>query len=402
MRDSGRRRIKQSSAPPFVTPRTVTPEGVSMARTKSRPISLPPNAALETVELAKQVPEAHLRDHSTPGIHVIPIDAVEDVADEVTSPISIDRASIPIIEIVADGEDYYGEAEEQHDLDLADLEEIPLPEPRAIGVGRTRPRGDAAVRRDSARHPRDARRAPVAGVARAGPGAVPRGRPRRCAVRRRRGRAVEQPRSATVTALGTSELLRIDRPTLSRVLGTHGDMLGAILRFIRDRLVDRWMRTSPLFRPMDDAQRADLAGKFKFLEIEAGTVLIGAGQRPDGLCIVLAGVFVVARSSRTVAQLGAGDLIGETALLSGGAFKSDVVAMGKSLALCLPASVFRMTHRTSSSTSASRPSTAAAFRSSSAAASRRRSTTSCPSRCSRGRARNRRGTASPGRRCRTH
>ncbi|HEU4733576.1 MAG TPA: cyclic nucleotide-binding domain-containing protein, partial [Kofleriaceae bacterium] len=131
------------------------------------------------------------------------------------------------------------------------------------------------------------------------------------------------------------------------VLANHGDVLRAVLRFVRDRLVDRWMRTSPLFRPFNDAQRIELAGKFKFLEIDAGTVLLGAGERPDGLYIVLAGQFVVARKDTPIAELGPGDLIGETALLGSGVFKSDVVARGKALALCLPADVFReviMTH----------------------------------------------------------
>ena len=157
----------------------------------------------------------------------------------------------------------------------------------------------------------------------------------------------DQPRAATVACLQPAELLRIDRHTLSRVLANHGDVLRAVLRFVRDRLVDRWMRTSPLFRPFNDAQRIELAAKFKFLEIDAGTVVLGTGERPDGLYIVLAGQFLVLRNGSAVAQLGPGDLIGETALLSGGAFKSDVVARGKGLALCLPAAIFReviMTH----------------------------------------------------------
>jgi monovalent cation:H+ antiporter, CPA1 family len=151
----------------------------------------------------------------------------------------------------------------------------------------------------------------------------------------------DQPHTATVTAIGAAELLRIDRPTLSRVLGSHGDMLAPVLRFVRDRLVDRWTRTSPLFRPFDDKGRAELAARFNFLEIDAGTKLITSGKKPDGLYIVLAGQFVVQRATVTIATLGAGDLIGETALLSGGAFKSDVVARGKGLALCLPATDFR-------------------------------------------------------------
>jgi CRP-like cAMP-binding protein len=157
----------------------------------------------------------------------------------------------------------------------------------------------------------------------------------------------DQPRSATVAATTPSELLRIDRVTLSRVLADHGDVLRAVLRFVRDRLVDRWMRTSPLFRPFGEAERFELAAKFNFLEIEDGTRLIDAGSKPDGLYIVLAGHFVVQRDNSTLATLGAGELIGEHALLSGGVFKSNVTARGKSLALHLPAGEFReiiMTH----------------------------------------------------------
>jgi CPA1 family monovalent cation:H+ antiporter len=157
----------------------------------------------------------------------------------------------------------------------------------------------------------------------------------------------DQPRSATVTGLMSSELLRIDRQSLSRVLADHGDLLRAVLRFVRDRLVDRWMRTSPLFRPLSDDQRAEISSKFAFLEIEAGTKLITNNTRPDGLYIILAGQFVVQRQGVTITLLGAGDLIGETALLSGSAFRSDVTARAKGLALCLPAAAFReliMTH----------------------------------------------------------
>jgi CRP-like cAMP-binding protein len=157
----------------------------------------------------------------------------------------------------------------------------------------------------------------------------------------------DQPRSATVTATEDSELLRIDRKTLSGVLAEHGEILAAVLRFVRHRLVDRWTRTSPLFRPFDDGAREEIASRFKFLEVEAGTKLLDAGKKPDGLYIVLAGRFTVHRGGAHVATVGPGELIGETALLAGTAFKSEVFAKGKSLVLCLPAGDFReliMTH----------------------------------------------------------
>jgi CRP-like cAMP-binding protein len=157
----------------------------------------------------------------------------------------------------------------------------------------------------------------------------------------------DQPRSATITATSDAELLRIDRKTLSGVLAAHGEVLAAVLRFVRDRLVDRWTRTSPLFRPFDENVRQQIASRFKFLEVETGSKLLDAGKKPDGLYIVLAGTFAIERGGTQLATIGPGELIGERALLSGAAFKSEVVAIGKSLALCLPAGDFReliMTH----------------------------------------------------------
>jgi CRP-like cAMP-binding protein len=368
--EPGRARTK--STPPIAMARTKTStDPIAMARTKSRPISLSPGAGLETVQLSKEVPEAMLRESSTPGIHLIPI-------DDYGSPLEIDgdRPSGPIIEIEPpDHSPILAEVEEVDELELADIEEIPLPEPRVLGAAAARALAAtplfaglpsdtlesivenlSLVSLEKGEHlfregdPGDATYVVVEGEVAVQAEGPPRVEMQRLGAGAFLGEVAlmtDQPRSATVTALSPAELLRIDRGTLARVLEHHGDLLRSVLRFVRDRLVDRWMRTSPLFRPFNDAQRAELAAKFTFLEIDAGTKLLGAGIKPDGLYIVLAGQFVVSRNGAQIALLGAGDLIGETALLSGGAFKSDVVSRGKSLALCLPAPYFReviMTH----------------------------------------------------------
>jgi CRP-like cAMP-binding protein len=280
-----------------------------------------------------------------------------------------------LLEVHSPDEVIAPEITESTELDMSDLEEIPLAQPRVISSVAARAlaatplfagmpsdalqalvanlqlvsleRGEPLFREGD---PSDALYVIVEGevsVTNEGPPRVEMSRLGPGAFIGEVALMTDQPRSATVVCLQDAELLRIDRHTLSRVLANHGDVLRAVLRFVRDRLVDRWMRTSPLFRPFNDAERVELAAKFKFLEIDAGTVILGAGERPDGLYIVLAGQFLVLRNMSAVAQLGPGDLIGETALLSGGAFKSDVVARGKGLALCLPAAVFReviMTH----------------------------------------------------------
>jgi CRP-like cAMP-binding protein/tetratricopeptide (TPR) repeat protein len=339
--------------------------GIAMSRTKSRPIQLPPGAALETVNLAKEVPQTVM---SSPGVHVIPIDD-----EELEIDIRVSNTAIEVEgpdELAVDAE-----IDDATELALDDIEEIPLGQPRPIGMIAARALAATPL---FAGLPKEALEALVSNLTlvaleanailfREGdPGDAlyvivegevsvqAEGPPRVEMARLGPGSFIgevalmtDQPRSATVTAVQTAELLRIDRHTLSRVLADHGDVLRAVLRFVRDRLVDRWMRTSPLFRPFSDEQRAELAAKFKFLEIEPSTVLLGSGQKPDGLYIVLAGHFSVVRDRQTVATLGPGDLIGETALLSSGVFRSDVIARGKGLALCLPAPAFReiiMTH----------------------------------------------------------
>lgn len=375
----------RTTTPPAVAvPRTKTSAPpLNVPRTKSKPITLSPGAALESVQLSKQVADSVLRESSQPGVHLIPIDdaipqAVEDPLEAAHDDAYYDeeRPSTPVIEIeMPDSAPIETEIDDVSELELEDIEEIPLPEPRAIGQAAQRALAAtplfaglpsdtlealvehlALVSLDLGEHlfregdPSDALYVIVEGevslqtegpprteISRLGPGSF-------------LGEVAlmtDQPRSVTASAVAPSELLRIDRTTLANVLGNHGDMLHAILRFIRDRIVERWIRTSPLFRPFDDTQRAELAARFTFLEIDAGTKLLGAGARPDGLYIVLAGQFIVVRGGQTIATLVPGDLIGETALLSGGAFRSDVIAKNRSLALCLPAADFReviMTH----------------------------------------------------------
>lgn len=349
-----------------------TPAPLHMPRTKSRPVSLPPGASLESISLSQQLPVIRDLDRD-PGIHEISLEDEPNPAAIGYDPYGTDD-DVPLLE-VDEAVPIPLDPDESTELELADLEEVPMGQPRALGHAARRALAATPL---FAGLPSDALEALVENLAlvplrlgeqlyREGEpsdalyvivegeiSVVAEGPPRVEMARLGPGGFLgevalmtDQPRTATAIAAEPSELLRIDRLTLSRVLADHGDVLRAVLRFVRDRLVDRWMRTSPLFRPFNDAQRAELASRFTFLEIDAGTTLIGAGLRPDGLYIVLAGQFVVHRDSRTVATLGPGDLIGETALLSGGTFKSDVIAHGKSLALCLPAAAFReviMTH----------------------------------------------------------
>lgn len=371
---------------PRVHPPGSSPPPIAISRTKSKPIALPPDRAIETISLKDEVPSSFEREENS-GVYVIPIDepmsGIEIAIDEEPADAAehqfygddgeeLGRASGPTIEVDEGDEELdVHDIDDVTELELGDVEEIPLAEPRlmptaAAGALASTPlfaglsqealeklvqqltlvhlgHGEVLFREGD---PGDALYVIVEGevaVLAEGPPRVEMARLGAGSFMGEVALMTDQPRSATVQAVEDAELLRIDRKTLSNVLSTHGEVLAAVLRFVRDRLVDRWTRTSPLFRPFDDQQRLELAARFKFLEIDHGKKIITGGKRPDGLYIVLAGSFDVANAAR----VGPGELVGETALLAGKQFRSDVTASGKCLALFLPAADFReliMTH----------------------------------------------------------
>jgi CRP-like cAMP-binding protein len=161
----------------------------------------------------------------------------------------------------------------------------------------------------------------------------------------------EQPRSATIAAVRRTELLAIDRDVVRDLVAEHPDTLRVILRFIKNRQVERVIQTSPLFAQFAEADRRSLADQFDFLEVEPGTRLITQDVRPDGLYVILAGRAEALRdldgAVRNLGFLNSGEVFGEMALYGSSLSLVTVVARGKVLALRMPAAIFReviMTH----------------------------------------------------------
>jgi CRP-like cAMP-binding protein len=149
------------------------------------------------------------------------------------------------------------------------------------------------------------------------------------------------PRSATVRALEATDLIVIGRDLVAGLLGESPAVLSELLRFLRDRLVATVLTTSPLFAPFQEAERQELAGRFRFLEVDKGGVLIEEGRRASGLYVLLCGVADVTRASAPLAELGAGDVCGEMSLLSHEPATATVRARTKLWALCLERAGFQ-------------------------------------------------------------
>jgi CRP-like cAMP-binding protein len=150
------------------------------------------------------------------------------------------------------------------------------------------------------------------------------------------------PRSATIHAKGKVELLALDREIVRAAAVTSPEIVTALLSFVRERLVDRVSRTSPLFRPFSEEERAQLAARFEVIEVDAGAQLIKYGEKADGLYVVLAGKVDVTRDGDgSLATLSCGDVFGEMSLMGNRGSTANVHALTRVLALRLPAKVFQ-------------------------------------------------------------
>jgi CRP-like cAMP-binding protein len=360
-------------APPVAMPRTLTPIA---------PFRLPPGAPLDQVPLGEVMPGARPRqrdDGSSAGIVIIPLD--DDVSGVVSTDdppaLTLEDRSVPY-DATSDAlpalePDVDVLTEELSLDDLVEMAELPVP--RAVTAAARRAlsqtpllSGLPAAALESliercdliALEPREILfREGDAGdalyVLTEGEVAVIAEGPPRIEIARLGAGAffgeiallTEQPRSATIEARGASEVLAIDRSAVGRLLGEYPDMLPVILRFVRGRLLERLLRTSPMFAPMPEADRAALAARFDFLEIDPGAVLVAEGSRADALYVLLAGRAEVVRDGKAVAYLRPGDLGGMTPLIDSAPAEATVRATTKCLALQLAAPVFReviMTH----------------------------------------------------------
>ncbi len=159
------------------------------------------------------------------------------------------------------------------------------------------------------------------------------------------GLLTSEPRNASIKAIANSRLLCIDRAAVRALLRGHREILELVLRTLRLRLIDRLVRTHPLFACFRQTVRARLAAQFKLVEVREGGVIIQEGIPQPGLFVVLAGEVEVNQSShgddKVLANLRHGTVIGELSALYGQPAMASVVARGKCWLLHLSDGRFR-------------------------------------------------------------
>lgn len=151
------------------------------------------------------------------------------------------------------------------------------------------------------------------------------------------GLVTNQPRTATIEALVDTRLLAIDRPVMWSLIRNQSHVSKTLLRFLRERLVDRTMRTHPFFAAFARAELDDLPPQFRFLEVQRGAPVIEQGQPSPGLFVVLAGSMDVVdeRIDKHLGRLEPGDVFGGIPLVRREAAAASAVAVEKCWVLVL-------------------------------------------------------------------
>ena len=145
------------------------------------------------------------------------------------------------------------------------------------------------------------------------------------------------PRTASVYALtDDTQVLEISGQLLMELAHRHPGVAAALKTFCRQRLLSNLLSTSPLFRPLERAERRELATRFRARDALAGELVITQGTPGDGLYVILAGEVEVLRDGTVAGTLGAGDVFGEMSLLDGVPASATVRTLRRTSLLRLP------------------------------------------------------------------
>jgi len=155
------------------------------------------------------------------------------------------------------------------------------------------------------------------------------------------GVLTDEPRTATIEAASSCTILEVSRELLWELVRRSPDVLRTLLRFLRDRLLERLLGSSALFSGLSPDDGRALASQFVFLELEPGVVAVQQGQRAPGLFFLLSGAAEAVRDGAVLGALGPGDVFGEMSLLLRTPASADVRAVRKCWALELPQARFQ-------------------------------------------------------------
>lgn len=131
--------------------------------------------------------------------------------------------------------------------------------------------------------------------------------------------------AATLEAAGLVRVARLARESYERFSAGHPAAALQLTQALSDKLREQRLMAAvhltDIFRDLDPAFLDDLDSELELMTLHGGEVLFRQGEPGDYLCVIISGrVRVIAGTDeyeRVVAELGAGDTVGEMALVTG-------------------------------------------------------------------------------------
>ena len=152
------------------------------------------------------------------------------------------------------------------------------------------------------------------------------------------------PRAASVVASKPSIVLCGRKDALDQVAEAEPDVGHELAAHCRRRMVQNLLRTSGILSAVSPSERPALVRRFVTRTYEKGEKLIGQGEAAQGLGLIASGEVAVIRHEGdepfVLAHLGAGDTVGEVALVLRRPSTADVVAVHPTVTLFLPRESF--------------------------------------------------------------
>jgi CRP-like cAMP-binding protein len=144
-----------------------------------------------------------------------------------------------------------------------------------------------------------------------------------------------------VIACGRVRALRISKLLLDRLVQQHPPFGDVLLEILSRRLVATLLRTNPIFTAFDERTRKAIASLFEVRRAFAGTKIVEAGKRSDGMYLPLHGRILTRRADgRRLGSMELGHAIGQESMLTGQPSRITVEAATDVLVLRMSASNF--------------------------------------------------------------
>ena len=144
-----------------------------------------------------------------------------------------------------------------------------------------------------------------------------------------------------VIACGRTRALRISNLLLDRLVEQHPPFGDVLLEILSRRLIATLLRTNPIFTAFDESTRKAIASLFEVRRAFAGTKIVEAGKRSDGMYLPLHGRIVAKRpDGRRLGRMELGRAIGQESMLTGQPLRFTVEAESDVLVLRMSASNF--------------------------------------------------------------